>query len=53
MLGSGLRGTVDQLELSARERVRAANAEYIRRNGVREVEVNVVYGVARKPAVDS
>jgi ubiquinone/menaquinone biosynthesis C-methylase UbiE len=49
VLGSGYRGTVDQLTPEARERVRAANAEYIQRTGVREVEANVVYAVARKP----
>jgi hypothetical protein len=49
VLGSGYRGTVDQLAPEARERVRAANAEYIRRAGVREVEANVVYAIAVKP----
>lgn len=52
VLGSGLRGTVDQLDSAARERVRAANAEYMRRSGVREVEANVVYAMAVKPAGD-
>jgi ubiquinone/menaquinone biosynthesis C-methylase UbiE len=49
VLGTGYRGTIDQLEPAARERVRGANAEYIRRTGVREVEANVVYAVAIKP----
>jgi ubiquinone/menaquinone biosynthesis C-methylase UbiE len=49
VLGSGYRGTVDQLDPAARERVRAANAEYIRREGVREVEANVVHAIATKP----
>jgi SAM-dependent methyltransferase len=48
VLGSGLRGTLDQLDDDARGRVRARNAEYIRRSGVREVEANVVYAIARK-----
>ncbi len=50
VLGSGYRGTIDRLEPPARDRVRAANAEYIQRTGVREVEANVVYAIARKPA---
>jgi 2-polyprenyl-3-methyl-5-hydroxy-6-metoxy-1,4-benzoquinol methylase len=49
VLGSGLRGTLDQLDLAARERVRAACDHFIRKSGVREVEANVVYAVARKP----
>jgi SAM-dependent methyltransferase len=49
VLGSGLRGTLDQLEPAARERVRVANLEYIHRTGVRDVEANVVYAIARKP----
>jgi SAM-dependent methyltransferase len=49
VLGSGYRGTIDQLAPDARERVRTANAEYIRRTGVREIEANVVYAIAVKP----
>lgn len=49
VLGSGYRGTLEQLDASAREHVREANASFIRRSGVRAVETNVVYAVARKP----
>ena len=48
VLGSGYRGTVDQLDAPARERVRAANLEFIRASGTTSVEANVVYAVARK-----
>jgi ubiquinone/menaquinone biosynthesis C-methylase UbiE len=48
VLGSGYRGTVDQLDAAARERVRAANFEFIRNSGTTSVEANVVYAVARK-----
>jgi SAM-dependent methyltransferase len=48
VLGSGYRATVEQLESDARERVRRENLEYVRATGVREVEANVVYGVATK-----
>lgn len=48
VLGSGYRGTVDQLDDAARDRVRAANFEYIRNSNIRSVEANVVYAVAAK-----
>ena len=48
VLGSGYRGTLDQLDASARERVRIANLNYIRESRVRSVEANVVYAVATK-----
>lgn len=50
VLGTGYRGTLDQLDPAARERVRAANLSYIRDSGFRSVEANVVYAVATKPA---
>ena len=48
VLGSGLRGTIEQLDASARERLRAANDDFIRRSGTNSVEANVVYAVATK-----
>jgi ubiquinone/menaquinone biosynthesis C-methylase UbiE len=48
VLGSGYRGTVDQLDAAARDRVRAANFEYIRNSDINSVEANVVYAVADK-----
>ena len=48
IVGSGYRGTLDQLDASARERVRIANLNYIRDSGIRSVEANVVYAVATK-----
>jgi len=48
VLGSGYRGTVELLDAAARERVRAANLNYIRNSGVRAVEANVVYAIAAK-----
>jgi hypothetical protein len=49
VLGSGYRGTIDQLDTAARERVRDANFEFIRNSGITSVEVNVVYAIAKKP----
>ena len=48
VLGSGYRGTLDQLDPAARERVRLANWDYIERSGIRAVEANVVYAVATR-----
>jgi SAM-dependent methyltransferase len=48
VLGSGYRGTFEQLDAAAQERVRAANFEYIRASGTTSVEANVMYAVARK-----
>jgi ubiquinone/menaquinone biosynthesis C-methylase UbiE len=48
VLGSGYRGTLDQLDAGAKERVQAANLKFIRDSGLREVEANVVYAVATK-----
>jgi hypothetical protein len=50
VLGTGYRGTLDQLDSAARERVRAANLDYVRSSGIRSVEANVVYAVAVKDA---
>jgi len=48
VLGSGYRGTFDQLTAADRDRVRRANLEYVHRSGIRAVEANVVYAVATK-----
>jgi hypothetical protein len=47
-MGSGYRGTVDQLSAADRERVRAENIDYIQRTALRSLESNVVYGTAVK-----
>ena len=49
VLGSGYRGTLEQLDPESRERVRRANLEYVHRTGIRAVEANVVYAIATKP----
>jgi hypothetical protein len=48
VLGTGYRSTIEQLAPDAAERVRHDNLEFVRASGVRAVEVNVVYAVARK-----
>lgn len=48
ILGSGYRGTIEQLSAEDRERVRLANFDFIQRGAVRRVETNVIYGTALK-----
>jgi len=48
VLGTGYRGTLEQLDAPGRASVRAANLDYVRNSGIREVEVNVVYAIAAK-----
>jgi ubiquinone/menaquinone biosynthesis C-methylase UbiE len=48
VLGSGYRGTVEQLNSNQREQVRAANLNYVSESGIRAVEANVVYAIAAK-----
>ncbi len=48
VLGSGYRGTLEQLDAGGRERVHAANLSFIRQSGIRSVEANVVHAVATK-----
>jgi SAM-dependent methyltransferase len=48
ILGSGYRGTLDQLDTIGRRKVRTANLTYIRDSGITSVEANVVYAIAAK-----
>jgi ubiquinone/menaquinone biosynthesis C-methylase UbiE len=50
VLGTGYRGTLEQLDPDARHRVREDCLAFIRAQSVRSVETNVVYAVARKEA---
>lgn len=53
VLGSGYRGTIEQLDAESRERVREDNLNFIYESGVGSVEANVIYAVARKAEVGS
>jgi SAM-dependent methyltransferase len=48
VLGSGFRGTVDELDEGARERVRAASLDALA--GAESINTTAVYGAASKPA---
>jgi len=49
LLGSGYRGTIDLLNSNDREQVRLEALEFIHTSGVREVEANVIYAIAKRP----
>ena len=48
-MGSGYRGTIEQLDQETRKRVRQATLNHISRDRVQSVETNAVYAIARKP----
>jgi ubiquinone/menaquinone biosynthesis C-methylase UbiE len=48
VLGSGYRGTVDQLTEAERERIKNANFEFIIQAKIKSVEANVLYAQAAK-----
>ena len=48
VLGSGYRGTLDQIDPLVQQKVRTANLTYIRDSGITSVEANVVYAIATK-----
>jgi ubiquinone/menaquinone biosynthesis C-methylase UbiE len=49
VLGSGYRGTIEQLNPSEREKVKDANLSFIRDEKVSAIETNVLYALATKP----
>jgi ubiquinone/menaquinone biosynthesis C-methylase UbiE len=53
VMGSGYRGTIDQLTDDARARVREDNLRYVASEGITAIEANVIYAIARKSAQSS
>jgi len=49
VLGSGYRGTIEQLTKAEREKVKKANLAFIRDKNISAVETNVLYALATKP----
>lgn len=47
-MGSGYRGTLEQMDAETRERVRQATVETLQRQSVGSIETNVIYAVSRK-----
>jgi SAM-dependent methyltransferase len=52
VLGSGYRGTLEQMHARDRERVRLENLEFINRANVKSIEANVVYARAGAKAMN-
>jgi hypothetical protein len=48
-MGSGYRGTIEQLDPEARLRVRKTTLDHLSAHGVASLETNAVYAIARKP----
>jgi ubiquinone/menaquinone biosynthesis C-methylase UbiE len=53
VLGSGYRGTIEQITTLERERVKDANLAFIRDGKISAVETNVLYALATKSATTS
>ena len=49
VLGSGYRGTIEQLDLAERQKVKEANLAFIRDEKISAIETNVLYALAAKP----
>jgi len=49
VLGSGYRGTIEQLNLAERQKVKEANLAFLRDKKISAVETNVLYALATKP----
>jgi SAM-dependent methyltransferase len=49
VLGSGYRGTIEQLTLAERQKVKKANLAFIHDEKISAVETNVLYALATKP----
>lgn len=49
VLGSGYRGTIEQLDSTERQRVQEANLAFIRDEKISAVQTNVLYALATKP----
>jgi ubiquinone/menaquinone biosynthesis C-methylase UbiE len=48
VMGGGIRGTIEQLDLAAKERVRQASLQFLRDHAVHALDVSVLYAVAQK-----
>jgi hypothetical protein len=49
VLGSGYRGTIEQLTLAERQKVQDANLAFIRNEKISAIETNVLYALAARP----
>ena len=49
VLGSGYRGTIEQLTLAERQKVKKVNLAFIHDENISAVETNALYALATKP----
>jgi hypothetical protein len=49
VLGSGYRGTIEQLTLAERQKIKKANLAFIHDENISAVETNALYALATKP----
>jgi len=49
VLGSGYRGTIEQLNLAERQKVKESNLAFVRDKKISAIETNVLYALAAKP----
>jgi len=52
LLGSGYRGTIEQLSQTEREKVKEDNLAFIRNEKISSIEANVLYALATKPRTE-
>jgi trans-aconitate methyltransferase len=48
VMGGGLRGTIDQLDLVTKEHIRSVNLEFLRTNEIHLLDSDVLYAIAQK-----
>ena len=48
IMGGGLRGTIDQLDLATKEHIRSVNLEFLRTNEIHSLDSDVLYAIAQK-----
>jgi ubiquinone/menaquinone biosynthesis C-methylase UbiE len=48
VMGGGIRGTIDQLKLVEKDRVRSINLEFLRSNHIHALDSDVLYALAKK-----
>jgi hypothetical protein len=48
VMGGGIRGTVDQLDLATQKRVKSINLEFLRTNHIQALDSDVLYAITQK-----
>jgi trans-aconitate methyltransferase len=48
VMGGGLRGTINQLDLATKEHIHSVNLEFLRTHEIHSLDSDVLYAIARK-----